>query len=154
MNSVQIIGHVTHKWKYGADSFLRLAVQRGPALPTKVEDEDRDGQVVRRDCDYISVRLPAALFGGIPVDFPKGAQLEVVGFLQSRDYYESLAGFLGRANGATAPKLPDGYDAGQLKERRSAVEVVAQLVSQVENGQRVTIMSREALIDNAPVHHP
>jgi hypothetical protein len=155
MNSVQLNGYVTHKWKYGTDRFLRLAVQRGPALPAKVEDEDRDGQLVRRDCDYISVRLPASLFGGMPVDFAKGTQLEIVGFLQSRDYYESLAGFLNRANGGPPPALPDDYDAGRLQERRSAVEVVAQSVAKVENnGQKVYILAQESLVDNAPVHHP
>ncbi len=154
MNSVQIIGHVTHKWKYGTDRFLRLAVQRSPALPTKVEDEDRNGQLVRRDCDYISVRLPASLFGGAPVNFAKGTQLQVVGFMQSRDYYESLTGFLKRANGGPAPTLPDGYEAGRLKERRSAIEVVALSVVKLDNnGQSVYILSQESLVDNAPVHH-
>ncbi len=154
MNSVQLNGHVTHRWKYGTDRFLRLVVQRSPALPTKVEDEGPDGQLVRRNCDYISVRLPASLFGGIPVNFPKGTQLEVVGFMQSRDYFESLTGFLKRANGGPAPTLREGHDAGRLKERRSAVEVVALSVVKLDNnGQSVYILSKESLVDNAPVHH-
>jgi hypothetical protein len=153
MNAVQIRGFVTGTWKYGTDRFVRLAVPRGPALPSKVQDEDREGNLVRRDSDHVSVRLPATLFGGVPIDFSKGQELEVVGFLQSRDYHESLGHFLKRANGPDL-ELPEDYDAGKLKKKRSALEVVAHSVARIDNGhQRVYVVDQEPLLDNAPVAH-
>ena len=149
MNSIQVTGHVTSTWRYGEDRFVRLAVGRGPALPSKMEDEDKDGKLVRRDSDYISVRLPARLFGGVPVDFKKGQHLEVVGFLQSRDYFETLTTYLKRAQGNM--QLPDDFDPSTIRRKRSAVEIVALSVVRLEKGhQWVYVVDKEPLLDNAP----
>jgi hypothetical protein len=145
MNSVSIIGYVTRKWNYGTDHFIRLAVPRGPALPPKAEDEDRDGNIIRRNNDYVTVRLPANLFGGVPVAFSKGQQVEVVGYIQSRDYHMSLAHFLERANGPR-PELNDGYDPRSLTERRNATEVVALTISPADcngNSSKVYVVDEE-----------
>jgi len=145
MNSVSITGYVTRKWNYGTDHFIRLAVPRGRALPPKAEDEDQDGNIVRRNNDYVTIRLPASLFGGIPVAFSKGQQVEVVGYLQSRDYHMSLAHFLERANGPK-PELADGYDPRSLMERRNATEVVALTISPTDNdgnGSKVYVINEE-----------
>jgi hypothetical protein len=153
MNSVSISGFVVHKWKYGSEYFLRLAVPRSPALPAKLADEDQDGKVIQRNTDFVSVRLPPTLFGGAPVDFRKSDELEVTGYIQSRDYYENLERFLQRA-GKPQLKL-DGVDPGELAARRSAVEVVALSVTRIENGRRnVRVMIEEPLVDGAPVKPP
>ena len=145
MNSVSIIGYVTRKWNYGTDHFIRLAVPRGRALPPKAEDEDQDGNIIRRNNDYVTIRLPASLFGGIPVAFSKGQQVEVVGYLQSRDYHMSLAHFLERANGPK-PELTAGFDPRSLTERRNATEVVALTINPTDNdrnGGKVYVIDEE-----------
>ena len=145
MNSVSITGYVTRKWNYGTDHFIRLAVPRGRALPPKAEDEDRDGNIIRRNNDYVTIRLPASLFGGVPVAFTKGQLVEVVGYIQSRDYHMSLAHFLERANGPK-PELTDGYEPSSLKERRNATEVVALTISPADgngNGSKVYVIAEE-----------
>lgn len=150
MNSAQVRGFVTHKWKYGSDYFLRLAVNRGPALPTKMDDEDRDGNLIQRNSDHVSVRLPASRFGGVPISFEKGQELEVVGFLQSRDYYESLTAFLKRAQGPDLA-LPADLDPKALKQKRCATEIVALSIARIDNGHRkVYVVDQEPLLDNAP----
>ena len=153
MNAISITGVIVKKWRYGPDRFVRLAVPRSPALPAKMEDEDRDGKLIRRNNDYVSVRLPSRLFGGLPVDFEPRQELEVTGYIQSRDYYEDLATFLKRAEG---PKLElDAYDPGALAIKRSAVEVVALTVTRIENGRKeVYVVDQESLIDDAPVEPP
>jgi hypothetical protein len=145
VNTVSITGYVTRKWNFGADHFIRLAVPRGPALPPKAEDEDRDGNIVRRNNDYVTIRLPACLFGGVPVAFSKGQQVEAVGYLQSRDYYMSLANFLERASGPT-PDLPDDFDPRGLTERRNATEVVAITINPAEGNGKVYIVDTEPTV--------
>jgi hypothetical protein len=147
MNSVSITGYITRKWNYGTDHFIRLAVPRGRALPPKAEDEDQNGNIVRRNNDYITIRLPVNLFGGAPVAFTKGQQVEVVGYLQSRDYHMSLAHFLERANGPR-PELTDSYDPRSLTERRNAVEVVALTISPTDTDG---ISGKVYVIDEEPM---
>ena len=122
MNTVTVEGIIRHMWEYGQDRFLRLSVRREPELLPKRVDLDRQGRVIERRCDYITVRLPDGL-AGVPVQ--KGQLIRVSGYLQSRDYPASLADFMRKANGPDL-RLPKEYDPTQLVEGRSTTEVVAE----------------------------
>jgi hypothetical protein len=71
--------------------------------------------------------------------------VEVVGYLQSRDYYMSLANFLERASGPT-PDLPDDFDPRGLTERRNATEVVAITINPAEGNGKVYIVDTEPTV--------
>ena len=66
----------------------------------------------------------------------KNYRVRVHGFLQSRDYEESLADFLKDARGAELP-VPENLDPSELRAPRGTTEVVARpIMSQVNGSKR------------------
>ncbi len=78
-------------WQWKHDTLFRLEVRRDPNRPAKPQTDSRD------EPDYITVRLPADRFAGLPFAPNSAKKIRVHGFLQSREYQETLAAFLGRA---------------------------------------------------------
>ena len=118
LNKVMFEGIVTSTWKYAGDLFARLACYRDPAIEAKRLNETQDAP------DYVNVRWPNA--AQQMVEFPRGTHLRVEGFFQSREYTETLAEFMRKANktGATGVELT-GPEARQITCGRNTVEIVA-----------------------------
>ena len=97
LNETHIEGYVTKKqWMYGGDRFMRLAVYRDPDRPRKENDQNskKGGQ---DQPDYVTVKLPAALIAGMPIEFKPSQRVQVHGWVESRQYEQSLAEFLDSA---------------------------------------------------------
>lgn len=127
LNQITVEGFVTNKsWKYGGDTFFRLASYRDQDLPTK----PRNGRGNRDAADYFTVRIPTSQ-SSMPVSVTPRQRLRVHGFLQSRDYLESLADFLKDARGdgigrvRARMRVPDDVEPGELAAPRSLTEIVA-----------------------------
>ena len=117
INEVIIEGIAIKNWKYLDDLFVRLASYRDPDLPNRPYDAVRDL------ADYINVRLPGQARSAM--NFTRGMRVRVHGFLQSRDYAESLEDFLRRARPANAVQLNSTQTVTTM---RSIHEIVAQRV--------------------------
>ena len=90
INEVIVEGIVVRDpWKFMEDLFFRLVVYRDSDQPSKKLDLERDAG------DYINVRVNGGANGLIHIR--RGMRLRVHGFLQSRDYRESLEEFIGKA---------------------------------------------------------
>ncbi len=75
------------------DLFFRLAIYRDSDFPAKKLDLERDAG------DYINVRVNGSAIGLIHIQ--RGRRLRVHGFLQSKDYRESLEEFISKARKST-----------------------------------------------------
>ena len=102
INDVVLEGIVVKTWKYADDLLFRLACYRDPDLPQKPLNDVQDA------ADFVTIRVPKGNLGA-PVVVEKGYHVRVHGFLQSRDYEESLADFLKDARGAELP-VPENLD--------------------------------------------
>ncbi|MDX9993585.1 MAG: hypothetical protein RBS68_16220 [Anaerolineales bacterium] len=128
LNEVQIEGIIAKEpWKYDRDLFFRVASYRDADMPAKP-----DITPGREEPDYVNVRVP----GGATslMSATRGDRVRVHGFLQSRDFKESLTEFLGKArkNG----EAPNVDDADKIKIDRGILEVVAQRVVRMETAPR------------------
>jgi len=110
------------KWNYNTDLFFRLACYRDPHRPAKYKDN-------REQPDYVTIRLPAA---GVPIVLTKGAVYQVEGFVQSREYQESLGDFIKNAHGSTNILTIGDELKKQVTHNRVATEVVAELITLVQ----------------------
>jgi homospermidine synthase len=90
INEVVLEGIVVREpWKFMDDLFFRLVIYRDSDLPAKKLDLERDAG------DYINVRVNGGANGLIHIR--RGMRLRVHGFIQSRDYRESLEEFISKA---------------------------------------------------------
>ena len=124
LNEVQIEGIIAKEpWKYDRDLFFRVASYRDADMPAKP-----DITPGRDEPDYINVRVPGGATSLMTAT--RGDRVRVHGFLQSRDFKESLTEFLGKArkNG----EAPDVDDADKIKIDRGILEVVAQRIVRME----------------------
>ncbi|MDD5368962.1 MAG: hypothetical protein PHQ40_07755 [Anaerolineaceae bacterium] len=128
LNEVVLEGIVVKSWKYADDLFFRLVCYRDPDIPPK---PILDGQ---ETADYVTVRVPRAYLGG-PVSVEKGFHVRVHGFIQSRDYIETLVDFLKDARGAEV-SFPPTLDLGALHAPRATTEVVARRIMNQPAGSR------------------
>ena len=87
INEVVLEGIVVKTWKYAEDLLFRIACYRDPDLPSKSRSEIQDA------VDFVTIRVLKGDLGALVV-VEKGVHVRVDGFLQSRDYEESLADFL------------------------------------------------------------
>jgi hypothetical protein len=126
INDVVLEGIVVRTWKFADDLLFRLACYRDPDLPQKPLDETRDA------ADFVTIRVIKGSLGA-PVVVDKGLHLRVHGYLQSRDYQESLADFLKDARGAELP-VPAVLDPATLRAPRGATEIVARRIISQPNG--------------------
>lgn len=126
LNEVVIEGTIAgDTWTYSGDTLFRLAcdrdLQRGPK-----GTDPRDGS------DYITVRLPATRFAGVPLALDRSKLIRVHGFLQSREYQENLATFLKRANGLTSQVQAADDVRRQVTHNRVTTEVIAERLQQID----------------------
>lgn len=124
INHIIVEGLVVRSWTVLSDHFFRLASFRDPGLPARPRGELKDTP------DFVTVRVPDGTLGG-PLCVLRDDRIQVHGFLQSRDYQESLADFTREARGP-ALKLLDGYDPRELTRSRSTNEIVAHRIVCVE----------------------
>ena len=120
INEVVLEGIVVKTWKYADDLLFRLACYRDPDLPQKPFNEVQDA------ADFVTIRVTRGNLGA-PVTVEKGGHVRVHGFLQSRDYEESLADFLKDARGAELP-VPENLDPVNLRAPRGTTEVIARRI--------------------------
>ncbi|PKO16690.1 MAG: hypothetical protein CVU39_07655 [Chloroflexi bacterium HGW-Chloroflexi-10] len=130
LNEIMLEGIVVREtWRYMNSLFFRLGVYRDHDLPTKPFDQDRDA------ADYINVRLDGGANGLIQIR--RGMRLRVHGFMQSRDFQESLEEFIGKARKNNHAELfieTKGLHPNQILIDRNTVEVVARRLVVLENG--------------------
>ncbi len=120
INDVVLEGIVVKTWKYADDLLFRLACYRDPDMPQKPLNEAQDA------ADFVTIRVIKGNLGA-PVTVEKSNHVRVHGFLQSRDYEESLSDFLKDARGAemTVPETLDPHD---LRAPRGTTEVIARRI--------------------------
>jgi len=125
LNEVTIEGMVTREpWTFDKDLFFRIASYRDSDILPKP-----DLVPGRDEPDYINVRVPG---GAVSLASPqRGMRLRIHGFLQSREYKESLTEFLRRAR-ADGIQV-DGAD--KMLAERNTVEVVAHRVVVTSMGE-------------------
>ena len=125
INDVVLEGIVVKTWRYADDLLFRLASYRDPDMPQKSPGDVHDV------ADYVTVRVLKSNLGA-PVVIERNQHVRVHGFIQSRDYDETLADFLKDADG-TLP-LPEGLDPSSLKAPRGTTEIIARRIILVNNG--------------------
>jgi hypothetical protein len=127
INEVVLEGIVVREpWKFMDDLFFRLVIYRDSDLPAKKLDLERDAG------DYINIRVNGGANGLIHIR--RGMRLRVHGFLQSRDYRESLEEFISKARKSkNCADLAVDIKACDLKQNqvlidRNVVEAVARRI--------------------------
>jgi hypothetical protein len=131
LNQVHVEGYVTKRqWTYSGDTYFRLAAYRDPDRPRKEADRRAIDEAAERQLrdkpDYVTVRVPAMLLAGLPVQFQAGQRVQVHGWLESREYNYTLAEFLDDAQG---PKLEvDEVQAGQVIAHRGTTWITAERI--------------------------
>ena len=127
INEVVLEGIVVREpWKFMEDLFFRVVVYRDSDQPSKKLDLERDAG------DYINIRVSGGANGLIHIH--RGIRLRVHGFLQSRDYRESLEEFISKARKSkNCADLAVDIKACDLKQNqvlidRNVVEAVARRI--------------------------
>jgi len=128
INEVVLEGIVVKTWKYAEDLLFRIACYRDPDLPSKSLNDIQDA------ADFVTIRVLKGNLGA-PVVVEKGVHVRVHGFLQSRDYEESLADFLKDARGVELP-VPESLDPNNLRAPRGTTEVIARRIMSQRNGSK------------------
>jgi hypothetical protein len=123
INEITIEGIVTREpWSYDKDVFFRIASYRDMDLPAK-PDTSTPG---RDEPDYVNIRYPGG--AGTMFSVQKGQRVRVNGFLQSREFKESLVDLVEKAkknNGHIEIKLPEDSGLEKVAIERNTTEVVA-----------------------------
>ena len=129
-NEVILEGIVVREpWKYTDDLFFRLGVYRDSDMPAKKLDAERDSG------DYVNVRVSGGANGLIQIH--RGMRLRVHGFIQSRDFKESLEEFLEKAHKQSNNEFQveaTGLKPNQVQIDRNAIEIVARRLIVMDNG--------------------
>lgn len=87
INEVIVEGIVVREpWNYMDDLFFRIVIYRDSDMPARKLDAQHDAG------DYVNVRISGGANGLVRIQ--RGMRLRVHGFLQSRDYSESLEEFI------------------------------------------------------------
>ncbi len=95
--------------------------------------------------DFVTIRVTKSNLGA-PVEVEKGLHVRVHGFLQSRDYQESLADFLKDARGADLA-IPENLDPSGLRAPRGTTEVIARRIMRQRNGTEKSEMCKQCHLD-------
>jgi len=124
LNEVVLEGWFTGKaWHYAGDLFFRLSNYRDRQCPAKPQVEGREQP------DYITIRIPAS---GVPLALQKGAFYRVHGFLQSREYKETLGDYIKSAHGLTNMLSVSDELRREITHNRAITQVVAERLAQVD----------------------
>jgi primosomal replication protein N len=142
INEVILEGIVVRDpWKYMDDLFFRIVIYRDSDQPAKKLDQQRDAG------DYVNIRLRGGANGLIQVR--KGMRLRIHGFLQSRDYRESLEEFVAKAKrnrtfSGLEVALPEKtFKPNQVQIDRNMVEVVSKRIIVLDVGTNKTNHRKE-----------
>ena len=131
INEVTIEGIVTREpWTYDKDVFFRIASYRDMDMPAK-PDTIVSG---RDEPDYTNIRYPGG--AGTMFSIQKGQHVRIHGFLQSREFKESLAEFMEKAKKNTSNgeiKLAEDLKPEKVSIDRNTVEVVAARVISLDS---------------------
>jgi hypothetical protein len=132
INEVTIEGIVTREpWTYDKDVFFRIASYRDMDMPAK-PDTIVSG---RDEPDYTNIRYPGG--AGTMFSIQKGQHVRIHGFLQSREFKESLAEFMEKAKKIASNgeiKLADeDLRPEKVSIDRNTVEVVAARVISLDS---------------------
>lgn len=157
LNEVVIEGYIVgDTWSTNHDTLFRLACERDAQRGPKGADP-RDG------LDYLTVRLPAARFAGVPLALDRTKLVRVHGYLQSREYQESLGAFLKRAHGLTSQVQAGDEARRQVTHNRVTTEVIAERVLHLDrpapthrtgrNAQRPAAASEHAQAEAVSAEH-
>lgn len=142
INEVILEGIVVREpWKYTDDLFFRLGVYRDSDMPAKKLDAERDSG------DYVNVRVCGGANGLIQIH--RGMRLRVHGFIQSRDFKESLEEFLEKAHKQSNNEFQveaTGLKTNQVQIDRNAVEIVARRLIVMDNGNNTEKKPKPSLI--------
>ena len=142
INEVILEGIVVREpWKYTDDLFFRLGVYRDSDMPAKKLDAERDSG------DYVNVRVCGGANGLIQIH--RGMRLRVHGFIQSRDFKESLEEFLEKAHKQNNNEFQvevTGLKTNQVQIDRNAVEIVARRLIVMDNGNNTEKKPKPSLI--------
>jgi hypothetical protein len=142
INEVILEGIVVREpWKYTDDLFFRLGVYRDSDMPAKKLDAERDSG------DYVNVRVSGGANGLIQIH--RGMRLRVHGFIQSRDFKESLEEFLEKAHKQSNNEFQveaTGLKTNQVQIDRNAVEIVARRLIVMDNGNNTEKKPKPSLI--------
>ena len=140
-NEVTLEGIVVRdSWKYMDDLFFRIVIYRDSDLPAKKLDLERDAG------DYINIRKNGGANGLIQIR--RGMRLRVHGFIQSRDYRESLEEFINKARKSRncADLVIDIKDCdlkpNQILIDRNLVEVIAVRIVPLDSTSQKTKKAR------------
>jgi hypothetical protein len=126
INDVVLEGIVLKAWMYAEDLLFRTAFFRDPDLPSKSSSDSQDS------ADFVTIRVIKGNLSA-PVTVEKGVHVRVHGFLQSRDYEESLVNFLKDARGGDLP-VPDTMNPSDLGAPRGTSEMIARRIMNQRNG--------------------
>lgn len=134
---------VRDPWKFMDDLFFRLVIYRDSDLPSKKLDLERDAG------DYINVRLNGGANGLIHIH--RGMRLRVHGYLQSRDFRESLEEYIGKAR--KSKNFQDlvievkglNLRPDQIQIDRNVVELVTQRIIVLDSGQQSEKKSKDTM---------
>lgn len=131
INEVTIEGIVTREpWTYDKDVFFRIASYRDMDMPAK-PDTIVSG---RDEPDYTNIRYPGG--AGTMFSIQKGQHVRIHGFLQSREFKESLTEFMEKAKKNTSNgeiKVPEDMKPEKVMIDRNTVEVVAARVISLDS---------------------
>jgi hypothetical protein len=128
INEVVLEGIVVKTWKRAEDLVFRIACYRDSDLPSKSLNDVQDA------ADFVTIRVLKGNLGA-PMVVEKGYHVLVHGFIQSRDFEESLADFLKDARGVELP-VPENLDPNDLCAPRGTTEVIARLIMSQRNGSK------------------
>lgn len=112
MNEVHISGTVKSSWRYDGNLYVRVSTPRDPGRPSRSPEAGGD-------YDYVTVVFSGGAEQGL--QFQRGQQVAVHGWLQSRDVHESLDDFLRRA--ARSRSNGDAIQTPALAQQISTVQV-------------------------------
>jgi hypothetical protein len=115
VNEVHLIGQIKRVWTYSDNLYVRLSVRRAPGRPKRPSQEGGP-------YDYITILFPD---GRRQLSFEPGQHLTVHGWIQSRDFDETLADFIKRAKGSENLALSSEQRRAAVVHR-SVIEVVVE----------------------------
>ena len=154
INTIIIEGIVVRDpWKYMDDLFFRLVTYRDSDLPAKKLDQERDAG------DYVNIRVYGGANGLIHIR--RGMRLRIHGFLQSRDYRESLEEFVNKARkNRISSDLAVEVQNNELKPNqilidRNVVEIISRRIIVLDTAGKKS-KNRKAPVGNNIEHenHP
>jgi len=148
LNELNIEGIVVYSYAYNKDLIVRIACYRDSNRPAKPAYEEG-----KEKPDYVNVRF----LGGVTKNllFPDDMHIRVKGYLQSREYNETLLEFLTKAKKNPITSQMDvsvvGGKPNQIMCGRNTVEIVVEDYTII---QQATSQTKTEMAARKPVLNP